>query len=331
VSSGKVDLTWTAQTGVIYNVYRSNSETGPFVLLASLNGTAYSDTSVQNGSVYYYKVSGTENSIEGACSAAVMAAPMGSMPTVELTSYDPMTGTYIYTVTLYADNTYPFGYFQVDTQAANMPPNGPWMIEGPFVNDVDLSWPTGCIQWDTINGKYAAIWDPISRGEIIPANTYWQGQFMLVVPDSEPVMGLASTKDGQPNSYKVHYVLVPSPTYHEPPSIMPPVTEIAFEGVAGENDWFISGVTVSLTATDPDGDDTIVITEYKLGDDEWQEYLESFLVTEDGEYEILGRSEDIDGNLETPEAPKSIKTLKIDATLPEVTGAIVTQTNANGW
>ncbi len=261
-------------------------------------------------------------------------------PSVELTSFDPITYTYVYTVTCPADNTYQFGYLQIDTQVTNPSPTGSWTISGPFVGGVNKLWPTGTIQWDSVNGKDSAIWDPISRGMVIPANTAWQGTFILVVPESEPVPGKAATKDGQIGSYKVHDVLVPGPKGDTGPSGNPPTTTINLDGTTGTNDWYISPVNITLSYTDPENDWLVSNYAYKNKDaldwlQDWDVFetldtprTDPLTISSDGLYEFYAYSEDSEGNKEDPPVSKEFK---IDATPPLVSGVIVTQANANGW
>lgn len=248
-------------------------------------------------------------------------------PTVELTTFGPVTGTYVYTVTCPANSTYPFGYLQIDTLAANAAPNGPWSIQGPFVNGGDQNWPKSSRSWQT--GKDCAVWDPMSKGQVIPANTYWQGTFILVVPDSLPAPGKAATKDGQIGSYKVHDILVPEPKPITPPGFSPPVTTIDLDGTLGNNDWFTSEVTVTLSATDADSDPLSILTDYSLdGGTEWLRYDQPFTIVEDGPASVLAQSEDPAGNLEDPPVSAS---LKIDKTAPAISGSATGTPNSNGW
>jgi fibronectin type 3 domain-containing protein len=82
---GKVILNWeapsqsggsaTAITG--YNVYRGNS-TGSFILIATVNGTTYTDDDVTNGHAYHYKVSAVNSVGEGELTEDVVITPVAS-------------------------------------------------------------------------------------------------------------------------------------------------------------------------------------------------------------------------------------------------------------
>lgn len=81
----------------------------------------------------------------------------------------------------------------------------------------------------------------------------------------------------------------------------------------GNNDWYVSYVTVNLAATAPSG---IAKTEYSLdGGNTWTQYSESFTVTSEGVTNVLARSIANDGKVESP--PLSIQ-LSIDITDPDI-------------
>lgn len=89
-----------------------------------------------------------------------------------------------------------------------------------------------------------------------------------------------------------------------------PVTTISFDPGApnGENDWYVSDVAVTLTATDPSGVQKI---EYNLGSG-WTTYIAPFTISQEGATNILYRAVDTFGN---QEADKSA-TVKLDKTPP---------------
>jgi len=62
-SDGKVDLSWPASTGATsYTVQRATASGGPYTNVATgLTGTTYSDTSVTDGTTYYYVVTATNS------------------------------------------------------------------------------------------------------------------------------------------------------------------------------------------------------------------------------------------------------------------------------
>ena len=56
-SSGKIKLSWNAVTGAKqYAIYRATSSSGTYTLLKRVTGTSFTNTSVEAGKTYYYKV-----------------------------------------------------------------------------------------------------------------------------------------------------------------------------------------------------------------------------------------------------------------------------------
>jgi fibronectin type 3 domain-containing protein len=82
VSSGNVALSWSASTGtgtITYSVYRSTTSGSGYSLLTSgLSSTSYSDSSVANGTNYYYEVTATNSNGTSGYSSEVSATPMSA-------------------------------------------------------------------------------------------------------------------------------------------------------------------------------------------------------------------------------------------------------------
>ena len=72
-----VELSWnpgSTSSVVKYNVYRSSQAAGPFDLLNSAAGAAYTDSTVQSGQTYYYAVTSVDsNGAESAYSNVAVA------------------------------------------------------------------------------------------------------------------------------------------------------------------------------------------------------------------------------------------------------------------
>ena len=78
----QVSLAWTASTGATsYNVKRAASNGGPYTTVASPAGTSYTDTTVSNGTTYYYVVTAVSSSGESANSNQASATPSAPTPT----------------------------------------------------------------------------------------------------------------------------------------------------------------------------------------------------------------------------------------------------------
>ncbi|GIP08639.1 hypothetical protein J1TS5_08090 [Paenibacillus macerans] len=61
-----VKLEWAVTGAESYNVKRAASPGGPYIQLANVKGTSYSDTTVTNGTIYYYVVSAVNRAGESA-------------------------------------------------------------------------------------------------------------------------------------------------------------------------------------------------------------------------------------------------------------------------
>jgi autotransporter-associated beta strand protein len=77
VASGdkKTILEWDALNGAAYNVKRSASQAGPFTVLANVATNRFADTTVVNGTTYYYVVSAVINNADNPNSAVAVATP----------------------------------------------------------------------------------------------------------------------------------------------------------------------------------------------------------------------------------------------------------------
>ncbi|MGC9337858.1 MAG: VWA domain-containing protein, partial [Candidatus Cloacimonadia bacterium] len=92
-----------------------------------------------------------------------------------------------------------------------------------------------------------------------------------------------------------------------------PLTESVLDGVFGNNDWFVSNVTVELLAVD---DLTGVnITKYKMDGDAWHTYNSPIVLASEGIHNVTFYSEDNVGNAESA---RKIQ-IKIDKSKPTIT------------
>lgn len=111
------------------------------------------------------------------------------------------------------------------------------------------------------------------------------------------------------------------------PDNIAPTTTIDIAGSTGLNSWYVSGVTISLAATDNAGGSGVAKTEYSFDNASWAAYSSAVSYNNEGTATIYYRSSDNAGNIET------VKTVsfKIDKSAPEINGAATTESNANGW
>ena len=108
------------------------------------------------------------------------------------------------------------------------------------------------------------------------------------------------------------------------PDFLPPVTTHAFAGTMGNDGWYRSNVTITLTASDPTppyragkGPSGVNHTYYKIDDSEdFVEYTAPVVVNTDGQHQVSYYSVDKVGNTEAVKGPFSFK---LDKTAPTIT------------
>jgi len=105
-----------------------------------------------------------------------------------------------------------------------------------------------------------------------------------------------------------------------------PVTTHAFSGTMGNNSWYISNVTITLTTTDTGSE--VNHTFYKIDNNTWTTYTTSFIVTTEGTHSLRYYSVDNAGNSEPVKGPF---TMKIDKTKPTTTHILTGTVGNNSW
>lgn len=133
-------------------------------------------------------------------------------PTVSLT-WDGVS-TYTYHVSVPANNSYPFGQLLIFTKATSW--NGveeTWTQSGAWVGGVDQAWLSGFSEGD--DGD-TAEWRATGDQEAISS---WEGDFILIAPNTSPVPGQGMTKDGGLDSVNYFDINVPGPV-PEPSSML---------------------------------------------------------------------------------------------------------------
>ena len=104
-----------------------------------------------------------------------------------------------------------------------------------------------------------------------------------------------------------------------------PDTIATSSGTIGDNSWYISDVTVTLSASDATSG--VIYTMYKIDDGSWQTYNFSFVVSGDGAHTVYFYSVDYAGRIE---ATGNI-TFKIDKTAPTEILVLTIEGIINGY
>jgi hypothetical protein len=137
--------------------------------------------------------------------------------------------------------------------------------------------------------------------------------------------------DDHPNNDKMTKTFV-----IQAPDTTPPVTTAELTGTIGQDNWYVTNVTITLTATDPagkifkgEGDGKWPLgvnhTYYKIDSGNWTEYIEPVVVTGDGQHKVCFYSDDkaIPPNVEEE---KNVS-FKMDKTAPEWINYTITPLN----
>ncbi len=105
----------------------------------------------------------------------------------------------------------------------------------------------------------------------------------------------------------------------------PPFTSATLAGVAGQDGWFLSPISVTLTPTDELAG--VASTEYRVDGDSWQNYTMPFVVSAEGTHSVDYRSTDKLGNTE---AVKTVEA-KLDTAPPATAISLTGTVGQNGW
>lgn len=85
----------------------------------------------------------------------------------------------------------------------------------------------------------------------------------------------------------------------------PPITNASPTGLLGDNSWYRSAVSITLSASDASGSDCqsgVDTTFYRVDGSSWNSYSGSFTITHDGRHKVEFYSIDKAGNIEDPKA-----------------------------
>jgi fibronectin type 3 domain-containing protein len=122
--NAQVTLSWTASAGATsYRVKRSTTSGGPYsTAVASPSATNYTDTTVTNGTPYFYVVTAVNAGGESGNSNQATATPANLAPDVTITVDPAKTkaiSPWIYGTNFYSGNTVPQPHFTLDRDGGN--------------------------------------------------------------------------------------------------------------------------------------------------------------------------------------------------------------------
>ena len=166
------------------------------------------------------------------------------------------------------------------------------------------------------SGKQKATWygapDPyIIEATVVASTNAVPRDYQVTIPisTSNPAVSGQKLENGTPDRLTIRVIARDN---------TPPSTSISIDGSLGDNGWYVSATTITLSALDtaettvPSG---IAYTEYSLDNgSSWVTYAGPFVYTEEGVRTILYRSVDRNGNVESARSA----TLKIDLHDPEI-------------
>ncbi|MGB9777095.1 MAG: OmpL47-type beta-barrel domain-containing protein, partial [Anaerolineae bacterium] len=148
-------------------------------------------------------------------------------------------------------------------------------------------------RWDWEgDGVWDTAWAPLS---VITHSYSADGTYTIVLQVQDPA-GLTNTT--------TRSVIVDSAA---------PTTTISISGTSGNNGWYVSNITVTLSANDAGSG--IEITRYRIDSGAWQTYSSPWVLSAEGEHVLEFYSVDKVGN---GEAIKSVQ-VKLDLTPPMLT------------
>ena len=105
----------------------------------------------------------------------------------------------------------------------------------------------------------------------------------------------------------------------------PPSTVSSLGGISGTLPWYVSAVTVTLTASD--ATTGVSATQYRIDAGTWTSYTGPFAIAVDGTHSVEYASTDTAGNVE----PTHSVSLSIDTKSPTTTGSLSGSPGSSGW
>jgi len=246
----------------------------------------------------------------------------------------PLLGTAYWTPTTYGDHAFQISGEEHQSGGGGNPEPGTYEIAGIIQNlgftytEVDIpvnaqiTNDTGVVVYD----ETIIVAGPLAPGAMaavafpditIPWEIAAEGDYKLTMKTVLP-------GDDKPNNDKMTQTWI-----IQIPDTEPPVTEVAIAGTMGQEDWYVSSVTVTLMPVDFKWPVGINYTTYKVDDGDWLIYETPFVVDTDGEHTVYFYSVDLAENVEEEQSVS----FKIDKTAPVINTYTATALNAmkNKW
>jgi hypothetical protein len=235
----------------------------------------------------------------------------------------PLLGTAYWTQTTYGDHAYQLSGQTHSGGGGGNPPPGTYPIAGTIKNlgvtysesdipvNAQVTNDTGVVVYD----ETVIVVGPLAPGEM--ASVVFPDITIPNVPEAEYdyklTMQTMLPGDDHPNNDKKTQTWI-----IQIPDTTPPTTTATVSGTMGDNDWYVSNVQVTLTATDAKWPTGVNFTMYKVDDGDYTEYSTPIIVDTDGEHTVYFYSVDNAGNVED-EQSVSFKIDKTPATINEFT------------
>jgi fibronectin type 3 domain-containing protein len=182
VNNGSVALTWTAPTGAVsYRILRSATPGSGYTLVGTSGTAGYTDTSVVNGTTYYYVVTASNGTCDSVNSAEVAATPNCSPPSVPTNLKATATNAQI--VLAWTPSTGGATVYQVFRSTT---------AGGPYATPLASPSSPGYTDTSVVNGTTYFYVVSASNGSCSSVNSAEVSAAPLCIPPSVPT-GLAAT------------------------------------------------------------------------------------------------------------------------------------------
>ena len=173
-------------------------------------------------------------------------------------------------------------------------------ISSPYTGDksgiVYIQCSTNGVTWNNVgpansnsSGDYSLWWVPTSIGTYY-VRSYWNGNSYYSAAMSSPFYPLTVSSPGL--------------------DIIPPITDLSKTGNLGLSGWYVSNVSITLTAVDDFSG--VALTQYSFDEVIWITYTKPFTISTEGTTIIFYNSIDNAGNVEETKS----ETVRIDKTPP---------------